>query len=226
MLIKSLPQSERPIEKAIAQGVSSLSNAELIALILHTGSRGVSALGLAEELLANLDEGIYELASMGYDRLMTINGIGNSKACTILAAVELGKRIASSRAPKRISITSGNDVAGMFMEKLRHEKKEHFKSVLLNTKGDVISCDDISVGELSATVVHPREVFSKAISKSAAGVVFVHNHPSGDPKPSREDIRTTERLVTAGEILGIRVLDHIIIGDGIFNSLKAMGFIK
>ena len=111
------------------------------------------------------------------------------------------------------------------MEKLRHEKKEHFKSVLLNTKGDVISCDDISVGELSATVVHPREVFNMAVKKSAAAVIFVHNHPSGDPSPSQEDIDTTYRLVEAGKILGIKVLDHIIIGDGKYESLRGRGII-
>ena len=157
---------------------------------------------------------------------MKINGIGLSKAGSIISAIELGKRIASSHSPRRITLASSDDVAGIFMEDLRYEKKEHFKSVMVNAKGEIISIDNVSVGELSSTVVHPREVFSQAIRKSAAGVIFVHNHPSGDPSPSDEDIRTTDRLVQGGELLGIRVLDHIIIGDGKFKSLRAMELIK
>ena len=111
------------------------------------------------------------------------------------------------------------------MEQLRYAKKEHFKSVLVNAKGEIISIDDVSVGELSSTVVHPREVFHMAVRKSAAAVIFVHNHPSGDPDPSREDILTTKRLVQGGELLGIGVLDHIIIGDGKFSSMREMGLI-
>jgi DNA repair protein RadC len=226
MLIKSLPEDERPIEKTLKQGVGALSNAELLALIIHTGTRNSSSLHLAEEVLSLCSEGLSSLGSMELDDLMRISGIGSGKACTILAAVELGKRIATSRPPGRRAIASSDDVAAMFMEDLRYEKKEFFKSVMVNAKGEIISVDNVSVGELSSTVVHPREVFSQAIRKSAAGVIFVHNHPSGDPSPSDEDIKTTERLVNGGEVLGIRVLDHIIIGDGKFRSLRAMELIK
>jgi len=226
MLIKSLPEDERPIEKTLKQGVGALSNAELLALIIHTGTRNSSSIHLAEEVLSICEEGLSSMGSVGLDDLIQISGIGKGKACTILAAVELGKRIATSRPPGRRAISSSDDVASMFMEDLRYEKKEFFKSVLVNAKGEIISVDNVSVGELSSTVVHPREVFSQAIRKSAAGVIFVHNHPSGDPSPSDEDIRTTERLVYGGEVLGIRVLDHIIIGDGNFRSLRAMDIIK
>ena len=123
-------------------------------------------------------------------------------------------------------MTSSDDVAGMFMERLRYEKREHFLTVLLNTRGEVIASDDVSIGELSSTVVHPREVFVRAVRKSAAAVIFVHNHPSGDPEPSREDLETTDRLVGAGKLLGIRVLDHIILGDGTFRSLRSLGHIS
>lgn len=129
-------------------------------------------------------------------------------------------------AARRKVIESSHDVADLLMERLRYEKKEHFKSILVNTKGEILSVDTVSIGALSSTVVHPREVFSSAVRKSAAGVIFVHNHPSGDPLPSEEDIVTTKRLVKSGEILGIRVLDHIIIGDGEFSSLKAMNLME
>ena len=226
MLIKSLPENERPLEKAVKKGVGALSSTELLALIIHTGTRNDSSLHLAEKVLGLCGDGLPALGSIGLDELTEIKGIGKNKACSILAAVELGKRIATSPIPERASIESSDDVARMFMEDLRYEKKEYFKSVLVNSKGEIILVDNVSVGELSSTVVHPREVFSQAIRKSAAGVIFVHNHPSGDPSPSDEDIATTNRLVQGGEVLGIRVLDHIIIGNGRFKSLRAMDLIK
>ena len=225
MLIKSLPENERPLEKALNRGVSALSAAELLALIIHTGTRNNSSLHLAEEVLGLCKDGLSDLGSIDYEELTGIGGIGRNKACAILAAVELGKRIATSYVPGKASIESSDDVAQMFMEDLRYEKKEYFKSVLVNSKGEIIMVDNVSVGELSSTVVHPREVFSKAIRKSAAGVIFVHNHPSGDPSPSDEDIATTKRLVQGGDVLGIKVLDHIIIGNGRFKSLRAMDLI-
>ena len=222
MQIKSLPENERPVEKVCRYGVRSLSNAELIALILHTGTRRKSAIGLAEEVIALYPEGISGFGNCELEELTTIDGIGNTKGATILAAVELGKRISSATAVEKSCLDSSETVAGLFMEKLRYEKKEYFKSVLVNTKGQIITIDDVSVGELSSTVVHPREVFSSAVRKSAAAIIFVHNHPSGDPTPSREDIETTKRLIDSGKLLGIRVLDHIIIGNGKYSSLKDM----
>ena len=226
MLIKSMPQEERPLEKAINRGVQALSNTELLGLIIHTGTRNVSSLHLAEEVLSSGNGGISELGEIQYEDLLGITGIGPSKAILILSVIELGKRIAMAPAARRKVIESSHDVADLLMERLRYEKKEHFKSILVNTKGEILSVDTVSIGALSSTVVHPREVFSSAVRKSAAGVIFVHNHPSGDPLPSEEDIVTTKRLVKSGEILGIRVLDHIIIGDGEFSSLKAMNLME
>lgn len=226
MLIKSMPQEERPLEKAINRGVQALSNTELLGLIIHTGMRNVSSLHLAEEVLSSGNGGISELGEIQYEDLLGITGIGPSKAMLILSVIELGKRIAMAPAARRKVIESSHDVADLLMERLRYEKKEHFKSILVNTKGEILSVDTVSIGALSSTVVHPREVFSSAVRKSAAGVIFVHNHPSGDPLPSEEDIVTTKRLVKSGEILGIRVLDHIIIGDGEFSSLKAMNLME
>lgn len=226
MRIKSLPEEERPLEKLARSGQKTLSNAELLALIIHTGTPGGSAIRLAENVLSVCARGLSDLGAIEMEELTSIPGIGKSKAATVLAAIELGKRIATSPGARRLSASSADEVAGLFMETLRYEKKEHFKSVMVNSRGDVISIDDVSVGELSSTVVHPREVFRQAVRRSAAGLIFVHNHPSGDPTPSEEDILTTKRLIAGGEVLGIRVLDHIVIGDGAYASLRGMGLIE
>ncbi len=226
MQIKSLPETERPVEKACSGGIEVLSNAELLAMIIHTGTKNKSAIGLAEDVLSAFPEGLRGLGNCCLQELTALDGIGSTKACRILGAVELGKRISAMSARERMSISSSDDVAKLFMEELRYVKKEHFKSLLLNAKGDIISIESISVGELSSTVVHPREVFSMAVRKSASAVIFVHNHPSGDATPSEEDIETTRRLMECGVLLGIKVLDHIIIGDGLFCSMREMGHIK
>lgn len=226
MQIKSLPETERPVEKACSGGIEVLSNAELLAMIIHTGTKNKSAIGLAEDVLSAFPEGLSGLGNCCLQELTALDGIGSTKACRILGAVELGKRISAMSARERMSISSSDDVAKLFMEELRYVKKEHFKSLLLNAKGDIISIESISVGELSSTVVHPREVFSMAVRKSASAVIFVHNHPSGDATPSEEDIETTRRLMECGVLLGIKVLDHIIIGDGLFCSMREMGHIK
>ena len=197
MKIKSLPKEERPVEKSFSKGIESLSNGELLALLIHSGTREKSAMALAEEVLAKDESGISYL--------------------------ELGKRIAAKPAKEVNKIESDEDIAQMFMEELRYKKKEFFKTLLLDSKGGVISAETVSVGELTSTLVHPREVFNQAVKKSAAAIVFVHNHPSGDPSPSKEDFATTERLVMCGNILGIKVLDHLIIGDGRYISMRSMG---
>lgn len=226
MQMKSLPESERPVEKACSQGIETLSNVELLAMIIHTGTKNKSAIGLAEDVLSAFPDGISGLGDCCLQELLILDGIGKTKACRILGAVELGKRISAMSARERFSIGSSDDVAKLFMEELRYAKKEHFRCLLLNAKGDIISTEQVSIGELSSTVVHPREVFSMAVRKSASAVIFVHNHPSGDARPSQEDVETTRRLVECGILLGIRVLDHIIIGDGLFSSMREMGYIK
>lgn len=225
MQIKLLPEKERPVEKACSLGIDKLSNSELIALILHTGTRNKSAIGLGEDVLAAFPEGISGLGGCDMEDLIRIDGIGPAKACSILAAVELGKRLSAAVPSERICIACADDIAGLFMEEMRYLKKEHFRCVLVNAKGELIMIDEVSVGELSSTVIHPREVFQPAVRKSAAAVILIHNHPSGDPAPSNEDILTTQRLIEVGRLLGIRVLDHIIIGDGRFASFGAMGLI-
>lgn len=225
MKIKGLPESERPMEKAINQGVEKLSNSELLALIINSGREGLSAVDLAQSVMGIYPEGISQLGEATYEELINIKGIGPSKAIRLLSTFQIGRRIATSGPRSRKAIKSNDDVAELFMEELRYEKKEHFITLLLNSKGEILDIDKVSIGELSSTIVHPREVFSKAIKKSAASIILVHNHPSGDPSPSQEDIRTTIRLIEGGKLLGIKVLDHIIIGHGEYVSLKALDII-
>lgn len=224
MKIKSLPVSERPIEKSVISGIESLSNAEIIGIILGSGSRDKSAVSVAEEIIC-LGDGISGLRDTTMEELTSIGGVGKTKSARIMAAVELGKRIASAPREKHSYVGKAEDVAALFMEDMRCSKREMFKALLLNAKGEIISVELISIGELTSTVVHPREVFTKAIKKSAASVIFLHNHPSGDPSPSSEDLQSTKALMEAGKLLRISVLDHIIIGDGRFVSLRALGYI-
>ena len=223
MNIKRLPVAERPVEKLLMKGASSLSNAELLALIIHTGSREKSAIDLAEELLSINFKGISYMGELTVEDILKVNGIGPQKACAIMAAMELGNRISMAPKYNKFVIRCSEDVANYYMPELRHKKKEYLKALLLNTKGEVEFSETISVGELSNTTVHPREVFNPAIKKSAAAIIIVHNHPSGDPTPSDDDIKTTKRLISVGEIIGIKLLDHIIIGDDKYVSLKSIG---
>ena len=222
MKIKSLPRDERPVEKTLCKGASALSNSELLAILLGSGTRDKSAIGLAEDIISKDKSGISYLAESSVQELMSIRGIGQSKAARIMAAVELGKRISTTPRVKRMGVESSDDIARMFIEDMRYEKREVFKALLLNPRGEIISIETVSVGELTSTLVHPREVFSQAVKKSAAGIVFVHNHPSGNPEPSQEDIKTTERLVACGKLLGIVVIDHIVIGDGRYCSMQSL----
>lgn len=224
-MIKELPQEERPREKMLTKGVQALSNAELVAILLRTGTKDDSVLRVAERLLKKYEQlGIAGLGSIGPHELRKIKGIGPVKAVTVVAAIELGKRLNGLAIAKPI-IRAPKDVADLFMARLRYEPREHFLLVLLSTKNHVLATPTISIGSLNASIVHPREVFHEAINHSAAAVILVHNHPSGDPTPSSEDIALTRKLVDVGEILEIHVLDHLIIGDNKYVSLKEQGII-
>lgn len=220
MIIRELPTEERPREKLISLGSSVVSNAELLAILIGTGTKDRSALDLAAALLAAEEDGLGNLAGSTPEEICRISGMGIAKACRIIAAFELGKRLATRSLPGKVLITSPESIADLFMEEMRYYRKEFFQVLLLNSKGEIISIEKCSIGDLSSTIVHPREIFSGAVRRSAAAVVFVHNHPSGNPEPSSEDQEVTLRLIEAGKILGIRVLDHIIIGDGIYVSFR------
>lgn len=225
MKIRQLPDEERPREKLLKEGKEKLSTAEILAIIIGSGTGRKSALELAGEVIAMDNRGIRFLAECKPEELKGIKGIGTAKACEILAAVELGRRIASMPAERGVCIECSSDIAGIFMEKMRYHKKEHFVNLMIDAKGKIIEETEVSVGDLCSSTTHPREVFVDAVRRSAASVIFIHNHPSGDPAPSKMDIETTKRLMEAGELLGIPVLDHIIIGDGRYVSMRAEGII-
>lgn len=219
-LIKEMPNDERPREKLMRYGVNLLSNPELLAILIGSGTKDSSAIMLANKLLSLDGTGILFLTDCIPEELINVRGIGIAKACQLVSAIELGKRIAVKPKDKKININSPKEVSALFMEEMRYLRKEFFRVLMLNTKNEIIMVDNVSIGNLNSAIVHPREVFSRAIKKSASSIILVHNHPSGNPQPSREDIDLTNRLMESGKILGIEVLDHIIIGDGIFISLK------
>lgn len=224
VLIKDVPLEERPRERMIRFGKEHLSNAELIALLLRTGRTGESVMQLAQRVLAKTG-GLKGLTSASWQELAEIPGIGPAKAAQLLAGVELGRRISRSLPEERYAIRSPRDAAQYVMDELRYQRQELFICLFLDTKYKVIDKKCIFKGSLNVSVVHPREVFHEAIRRSSAAVICVHNHPSGDPTPSREDIEVTERLVEAGRILGIDMIDHLIIGDQTYYSMKEKGLI-
>ena len=219
-LINNLPLIERPREKLEKFGADSLSNSELIAIILRTGSKDKSAIDLASDVISLNPLGIRYLANCTIEELREVKGIGLSKSCQILASIELGRRISMSQITSKYRINSPSDIADIFVNDMKHLDKEYFKVVFLNTKNEVITHETISIGSLNASIVHPREVFNRAIKKSSASIILLHNHPSGNPEPSQEDIGITNRLVEAGKIIGIEILDHIVIGDRRYYSFK------
>ncbi|WP_438444327.1 RadC family protein [Gorillibacterium sp. sgz5001074] len=221
-MLRDIPEEERPRERMARQGAGALSSAELLAILLRTGTVAESAVRLAERILRESGS-LRSLTDMRLEQLTAIKGVGPAKALQIQAGIELGRRLARSSAEERPVIRSPHDAADLLMEELRYLNKEHFVCLFLNTKNHVIGRETISVGSLSATVVHPREVFRSAIQRSSASIICAHNHPSGDPTPSPEDVELTARLAEAGEIIGIEVLDHLIIGDRKFVSLKEKG---
>lgn len=220
--LRDVPHEERPRERMMQYGPHALSNAELLAILLRTGTIQESAVHLAARLLKQCG-GLRGLVDMSLHQLTELKGIGEAKALQIQAGVELGRRLARSAMSDAVIIRSPHDVAALLSEDLRYLQKEHFVCLFLNTKNHVIAQETLSMGSLNASIVHPREVFRAAIKRSSASIICVHNHPSGDPTPSPEDVQITERLVQAGEIVGIEVLDHVIIGDQRFVSLKELG---
>ncbi|MGZ7440625.1 RadC family protein [Paenibacillus sp. TH7-28] len=221
-MLRDLPLEERPRERMMEFGPGALSNAELLAILLRTGTRSESAIHMAQRVLSEIG-GIRGLIDLSLDEMVQIRGIGPAKAIELKAGIELGRRLAKSRLPESETVRSPQVVAELLMEQMRYLQKEHFVCLFLNTKNHIIAQETLSIGSLNASIVHPREVFRAAIKCSSASVVCAHNHPSGDPTPSAEDIRMTSRLCEAGEIVGIDVLDHIVIGDGKFVSLKEQG---
>lgn len=224
LMIRDFPKDERPRERFIQNGPESLSNHELVALMLRTGTKDESVLQLANRLLTHF-EGLRLLKDATLNEITSIKGIGMAKAIQLLASVELGRRISNLNYDDRYVIRSPEDGAKYMMNDMRFLTQEHFVALYLNTKNQVLHKQTIFIGSLNASIVHPREVFKQAIRRSAASVICLHNHPSGDPSPSQEDIEVTKRLSECGKIIGIELLDHLIIGENKFVSLKEKGYL-
>ena len=225
--MKKKKQFDAPRERLMEKGVEALSMAELIAIILSTGGKNKTVTELAHTILESKEKlGITSLCELDLEDLMNFNGIGEAKAMRLIAALELGKRQSEISINIKKKIGNPEAIFHLFHEKLRYEKKENFYAVMLNTAKHVIAKERISIGGLACAYAHPREVFKSAIKKAASSVILVHNHPSGCVTPSDEDILITKRLVNAGRIIGIEVIDHIIIGNENYLSMKKDGYIN
>jgi DNA repair protein RadC len=222
--VKHWPEDERPRERLMTHGPAALSDAQLLAIIIRNGRAGRTAVDVGRELLERF-ESLAGIEQAGIREICNVSGIGPAKAAEIKAAIELGRRY-QKPSLTGASFCSSQDVAVYYQPRMKDLKKEMFRCILLDTKNKIIREEVVSIGSLSASIVHPRDSFKTAIRESAAAVIFVHNHPSGDIKPSREDILLTRRLVQAGEVLGIQVLDHIIIGDGDHFSFRDNGMMQ
>ena len=222
--IREWPREDRPREKLLEQGPGALSNAELLAVVLGAGSQGQSALDQARALLESSGSSLRALAARGVADLREVKGIGPVKAAQMLALLELAKRFGEEKFAPGAPFRGSHDIYAHFRERLAGERHEQFYAVLLDNKHRKIKEIRVSQGSLTASIVHPRDVYLPVIRESAAAVIFVHNHPSGDPTPSREDLEITRRLREVGELVGVRVLDHIVIGHGRYVSFVDEGF--
>lgn len=219
-MLKNLPKEERPREKMIQFGASSLSNSELLAVLLRTGTKQKSALTIGHDIVSKCEDEFTNLTQWTFEEFCSVEGVGESKACQILACVEMAKRLHVSSVKRKVKLGSPLDVVSFFSAELGHLKVEKFICIFLNTKSEIINWEVISVGSLNASIVHPREVFSRALKRSAASILVLHNHPSGHIAPSKEDLLITERLCEVGRLMGIPLIDHIIIGQKDYYSFK------
>lgn len=220
--LKDLPEELLPRERLSQFGPEVLSNSEILAILLRTGIKGENVLNLAERILAEVG-GLTGLAKLTVHELVQLHGLGKAKSAELKAALELGRRSVSVDPMSRPVVNSPQDIAHIVMEEMRYLDREHFRVVSLSTKNHVLGISSISVGSLNSSLVHPRECFKEAIRRNSNSIILLHNHPSGDPTPSQEDIEVTRRLIDGGKILGIEVLDHLIIGDNRYISLKERG---
>lgn len=220
--IMDLPENERPQERLIRYGAEVLSNSELLAVILRTGTKKQNVINLSSFLLKEKG-GLNGLINSTYEELKEIDGIGIVKAAEIMALAEISKRFRSFKSGEDYRISSPKDAADYVMDEMKYLQKEHLRVIMLNTKNMVICSKDVSMGSLNSSIVHPREIYTEAIKRCSASIIICHNHPSGDPTPSLEDINITKRLAECGKIIGIELIDHIVIGDGTYISLKEKG---
>ncbi len=224
MRMKDLPDEVRPYERCLKHGPECLNDAELLAVILRTGCIGESSTSLAARILMERG-GLLGLFSVSAEQLQTIKGIGKVKAVQLQCIAEISRRMAASIHEDKIDMSMPESVADYYMEDMRHKDQEVLKLIMLDTKNRLIRDRDISKGTVNASLVSPREIFLEALRTGAVGIILMHNHPSGDPAPSLEDITVTKRVAQAGLLLGVTLMDHIIIGDRSYVSLKERGMI-
>ena len=220
--IKELPSGERPRERLRESGSASLSNSELLAIVLRTGTAWENVLALAARILARFG-GLVGLVKASFGELCAERGIGEAKAAQIKAALELGRRLAFTQPEERVVVRSPQDVANLLMAEMGFLDQEHLKVVLLNSKNQVIAVPEVYRGSVSTSLIRASELFREAVRENCPAVIVVHNHPSGDPTPSAEDVQVTEQIVAAGKLLDIEVLDHLIVGQQSYASLKERG---
>lgn len=224
LTIKELPEDIRPRERLILTGAKYLSDIELLAIILSTGTKGRTALEVSQALI-NTFGNFGAIGNATIEELVIASGIGPAKAARILSSIEIGRRLSVNALEKKLLIENCKSVADLLMPTMRYLEKEYFKALILDTKHKLLKVVDIAVGTLNGALVHPRELYRVAIRMGGAALIVAHNHPSGDPAPSDDDILLTKRLSEAGKIIGIDFLDHIIIGDGKYSSLKRLNII-
>ncbi|MBE3518867.1 MAG: DNA repair protein RadC [Firmicutes bacterium] len=227
LTIKDWPDAERPRERLIRIGPAALSDAEVVAILLGSGSAGETAVDQAKRILAagerEYGSGLKLLAESSVEELIQVRGLGPAKAARIKAAVELGRRLSGGIEEPLVCVRNAMDVYRLVRGDMESLDREHFCILMLNARNQVLRREVVSVGCLDSTIVHPREIFKNCIKRSAASVILVHNHPSGDPTPSSEDLEITRRLSEGGKLLGIAVLDHVIIGKGRYSSFRESG---
>lgn len=225
--IKELPSSERPYEKCEKNGPSSLSDAELLATILRTGSKSERVIDVAHNVLnySKMHRGLIGINYLSLHELMSIKGIGKVKAVQIQCIAELTKRMAKATNEEGLKLLTPQAVANYYMQEMRHLSREQIILVMLDSKSKILKDMIISTGTVNASILAPREIYLNALKYGAVNIILLHNHPSGDPTPSKEDINSTRRMKEAGNLVGIKLIDHIIIGDNRFISLKEMGIL-
>ena len=224
--VKDWPDEERPRERLVEHGVSCLTDAELLGIILFNGYQGKTSVDIAKELLIENGKSLRKLDSLSYTEMSSVKGIGLAKFAQIKAALEIGKRLLREESSIKKKINNASDLVDYYKPYMRDMKKEIFKLIMLDVKNKIIKDSTISEGSLTESIVHPREVLREIVRASAASVIFLHNHPSGESNPSKNDMDITERLVEACNIIGVKVLDHIILGEDNFTSFAQEGLLQ
>jgi len=217
--LKEMPIEERPRERLIMKGAETLTNHELIAILLRTGTKTQTVTELAKNVIYHLDT-LSDIKKLSYHSFIQIPGIKEAKATTLLAAIELGKRLSHIPYEKKLRMTSAFDVYHYMIDELSHLEQEHFIVLYLNIKSEIIKKETLYIGTINQMVIHPRDIYKKAVTYAASAMIFIHNHPTGDATPSKADVHATKILFNTSEIMGIDIIDHLIIGKGQFYSMK------